>query len=287
MVNNVGKWTPQQFWTSLTDIGTWTLIGWVALKIILMIVLGRILVGIVFKILDQAMKERDVKRIKIDTRRTQTIVKLVKNVVSSTVYFIIILMVLAEIGLDLAPLLAGAGVLGLAIGFGAQTLVKDIITGFFIIFEDQFAVGDTIQAGTYKGTVEMIGLRTTRLKSWTGEVHFIPNGSIVQVTNYSLNNSIAVVDVTVPIDLDVDTSIESIKTTVQREFDKSEDMVKPPEVLGIQSVGTADVVIRVTAECKTNTHLAVSRLLNAEIKRALDDVKANAAASAANKGDVY
>ncbi|MFD2615274.1 mechanosensitive ion channel family protein [Paenibacillus gansuensis] len=282
-MNALGKWKPEDYWNNLTSIETWQLVGWVVLKIVIIIILGRVLVNIAFKILDQAMKEREHTRLKIDTRRTHTIVKLVKNIVSSTVYFIIILLVLSEIGINLAPLLAGAGVLGLAIGFGAQTLVKDIITGFFIIFEDQFAVGDTIQTGTYKGTVEVIGLRTTRLKSWTGEVHFIPNGSIVQVTNYSLNNSIAVVDITIPNDIHVDSAIEAIKETVAKEFEKSEDMVRQPEVLGIQSVGTAEVVVRITAECRTNTHMAVSRLLNAEIKRAMDEVKAGADL----KGDVY
>ena len=107
------------------------------------------------------------------------------------------MLILGQVGLNLGPLLAGAGVLGLAIGFGAQSLVKDVITGFFIIFEDQFGVGDVIQIDQFKGTVEEIGIRVTRIKSWTGEVHIIPNGNIKQVTNFSTYNSIAVVDVSI------------------------------------------------------------------------------------------
>ena len=95
-----------------------------------------------------------------------------------------ILIILSEFNFELGPLLAGAGVLGLAIGFGAQSLVKDVITGFFIIFEDQFA-GDVIKSGEYRGTVEMIGLRTSRVKGLNGETYIIPNGMITSVTNYS------------------------------------------------------------------------------------------------------
>lgn len=104
----------------------------------------------------------------MNPRRLITVGELLKNVTSITSNFIMVMLVLGEIGYDLAPLLAGAGVLGLAIGFGAQSLVKDVITGFFIILEDQFAVGDVIQTGSLKGTVEIIGLRSTRLVSWTG-----------------------------------------------------------------------------------------------------------------------
>ncbi|GJM68402.1 hypothetical protein HMSSN036_06180 [Paenibacillus macerans] len=103
----------------------------------------------------------------MNPRRLVTVGELMKNITSITANFILLMLVLGEIGFELGPLLAGAGVLGLAIGFGAQALVKDVISGFFIILEDQFAVGDVIQTGSYKGTVEMIGLRSTRLVSWT------------------------------------------------------------------------------------------------------------------------
>ena len=100
--------------------------------------------------------------------------------------------------------------LGLAIGFGAQSLVKDIISGFFIILEDHFAVGDVIQTGSYKGTVEVIGLRSTRILSWTGEVHIIPNGSITQVTNFSIHNTLAVVDISIAYEEDLERRLRSL-----------------------------------------------------------------------------
>ena len=106
-------------------------------------------------------------------------------------------MILSTLTINVSAVLAGAGIVGLAVGFGAQSLVKDIITGFFIIFEDQFSVGDYIRVGQFEGTVEEIGLRTTKIKSWTGELHIIPNGNILEVTNFSLNNSVAVIDISV------------------------------------------------------------------------------------------
>ncbi|MDV2887601.1 mechanosensitive ion channel, partial [Alkalihalophilus pseudofirmus] len=113
------------------------------------------------------------------------------------VYFIALMMVLSVFGIDAKALIAGAGVVGLAVGFGALSLVKDVISGFFIIFEDQFSVGDHIRVGEFEGNVETIGLRTTKLKSWTGELHILPNGNITEVTNFSVNNSIAVIDIAI------------------------------------------------------------------------------------------
>jgi small conductance mechanosensitive channel len=158
----------------------------------------------------------------------------------------------------------------LAVGFGAQSLVKDVITGFFIIFEDQFAVGDIVQVGSFKGTVEEIGLRVTKIRSWTGEVHIIPNGSITQVTNFSIHNSLAVVDVSISYEEDIDKAMKVLKETIKSHYETNENMVAEPEVLGIQQLGASEVVMRITAECKPNTHVAVARELNAEIKKAFD-----------------
>lgn len=159
------------------------------LLIILIIVLAKVSVKIVHKSIDNVILSRMKARHPNQERRFNTVGKLLKNTVSYILYFIMVLLILAELGLSLGPLLAGAGIAGVAIGFGAQSLVKDVITGFFIVIEDQFAVGDTIQTGAYKGVVEVIGLRTTRLVSDNGEVHIIPNSAINQVTNYSINKA--------------------------------------------------------------------------------------------------
>lgn len=246
------------------------------IQIALILVIGKITVKIAKKMLHHFMIERENNPLKLDTRRTRTVGKLLENFVNYAVNFIMILMILNQFGVNLGPVLAGAGVVGLAIGFGAQSLVKDVITGFFIIFEDQFAVGDVIQTGSYKGTVQEIGLRVTRLKSWTGEVHIIPNGTISQVTNFSINNSLAVIDVAIDYEADLDKAKQVLDETIKAYYENSLNMVKPPEVLGVQSLGTTEVTLRITAECKPNTQASVSRQLYAEIKKAFETKGVNA-----------
>lgn len=252
----------------LTDEKLWQFIGRAALRVVLVLIIGRVVVWIIHKTIDRVVLERESKRLPNHARRMTTVGKLMKNVVSHVVYFISSMLILSEFGINLGPLLAGAGVLGLAIGFGAQSLVKDIITGFFIVLEDQFAVGDVIQTGQFKGTVEMIGLRTTRIQSWTGEMHIIPNGMINEVTNFSINNTLSVVDFSVAFEEDVDHALEVIRDTMLNM--KDDNLVNQPEVLGIQAIAATGVTIRIIAECRPNTHPMVSRKLNMEIKKALD-----------------
>jgi small-conductance mechanosensitive channel len=246
---------------------------WIIVKIILIYIVARICIKIADKTIAHMIAARDKSPLKFDRRRTNTIGSLIHNLIAYTVNLICIMLILGQVGLNLGPLLAGAGVLGLAIGFGAQSLVKDVITGFFIIFEDQFGVGDVIQIDSFKGTVEEIGIRVTRLKSWTGEVHIIPNGNIKQVTNFSTYNSLAVVDVTIPHHMDIDDATQILKETVKHVQDLTEDIVKVPEVLGVQVVGTTDLKIRIIAECKPTRQFNVTRLLNIEIKKRLDSVQ--------------
>lgn len=243
---------------------------WTMVRIILIYVVARTIIKIADKTMAHMVNARDRSPLKFDKRRSNTIGKLVHNLISYTVNFISIMLILGQVGVDLGPLLAGAGVLGLAIGFGAQSLVKDVITGFFIIFEDQFGVGDVIQIDQFKGTVEEIGIRVTRIRSWTGEVHIIPNGNIKQVTNYSTYNSIAVIDVSVAYESDVEKAIEVLKETVSKIHQENAKIVKAPEVLGVQMIGNSEIKLRVIAECLPNMQAEIARIMNAEIKKQLD-----------------
>ncbi|MCR8636763.1 MULTISPECIES: mechanosensitive ion channel family protein [Paenibacillus] len=273
-------WDPFIAYISNPEVWTGLLIG--ALKVIFIYFAGRLVMKLANKALEHMLVARDRNPLKLDTRRTNTIGRLLGNITAYVVNFIVILMILNQFGIRLEPILAGAGVVGLAIGFGAQSLVKDVITGFFIIFEDQFAVGDIVQIGTYKGTVEEIGLRVTKLKSWTGEVHFIPNGTINQVTNFSLNNSIAVVDISIAYASDIDKALEVLRTTVLKNYESNVNMVKEPQVLGVQTLSTSEITLRTTVECKPNTQALVSRELYAEIKKALDALSIESKESQAN-----
>jgi len=252
----------------IQDTQMWMAAATVLGRILLILLISRVALWIVNRAIDHVMAERGSSRIKLRTRRVQTVGKLLKNTASYTVNFISLLLILGEFNINLGPLLAGAGVLGLAIGFGAQSLVKDIISGFFIILEDQFAVGDVIQTGSSKGTVEMIGLRTTRIRNWTGEVHIIPNGLINEVTNFSINNSIAVVDIPIAPDETLERAMADIRDRIGKLEDPN--LVGAPELLGIQAVAATGTTVRITAEVKPNTQAVVTRKILAEVKRSED-----------------
>jgi moderate conductance mechanosensitive channel len=260
------------FWDKLiehvSDPAMWTSVLFLLVRIVVIFVVGRLIVRLANKAMAHMMVERERVHLKFDPRRTKTIGRLIGNVIAYTVNFLTILLILMQVGFNLTPLLAGAGVLGLAIGFGAQSLVKDVITGFFIIFEDQFAVGDVIQTRNFKGIVEEIGLRVTRIKSATGEVYIIPNGSIQEVTNYSVYNSIAMIDIAVNYSVDPAPALEVLKATLKELYEGSTDMVKPPEVLGVEMIGLSEVVLRIQVECKANTQGAVSRAVKEEAVKA-------------------
>ncbi|MUT68395.1 mechanosensitive ion channel [Paenibacillus sp. NEAU-GSW1] len=259
----------QKVMSWLSDEQFWSGFGQSVFRIAAIIIIGPIIIWIANKLIDRVILNQAAKRLPNQSRRVTTVGKLIKNVFSYIGYFITFMIILSEFGIELAPLLAGAGVIGLAIGFGAQSLVKDIIAGFFIILEDQFAVGDVIQTGQFKGTVEVIGLRTTRILNWTGEVHIIPNGMINEVTNFSINNSVAVVDVAISYEEDVDRATTVIREAMNQLEDPN--LVKQPEILGVQQIGATDVKLRITAECLPSANIGVARSMNLAIKKALDE----------------
>ncbi|MEY8739125.1 mechanosensitive ion channel family protein [Bacillales bacterium AN1005] len=269
VIENALSWT-DQLWNKIADADMWFNILFSSLRILLIFIATRIVIKIVSRIIDRSMKQKQEGRLRVNPRRFVTVGELLKNATSITCNFIMVLLVLSEINVKVGPLLASAGVLGLAIGFGAQGLVKDVITGFFIILEDQFAVGDVIQTGTYKGTVEVIGLRTTKLVSWQGEVHIIPNGTIASVTNFSMSNSLAVVDIPMKADLSLDESVHLVKRAVVGIENRDLNIVKVPDVLGIQSMSTSEYVIRVVAECMPNSRSSVERQIQSDVKKSLE-----------------
>ncbi|MBA2874343.1 mechanosensitive ion channel family protein [Thermaerobacillus caldiproteolyticus] len=254
-----------------TNEELWTNIGIGTVKIITIILLCSIFSKILKVAVHNIFKVRQKAPIRISERREATLLRLLDNVITYVLYFIALIMVLDTFGVEVKAILAGAGIVGLAVGFGAQSLVKDVITGFFIIFEDQFSVGDYVRIGNFEGYVEAIGLRVTKIKSWTGEVHILPNGSINQVTNFSLNNSVAVVDVSIAYEEDIEKAEQVIRELLSELPEKYEDMVAPPELLGIQNFANSEIVMRVTCETRPMRHWFVARALRKEIKLRLDE----------------
>lgn len=257
-------------WNWFTDADMWANVLFAGLRILVIFLVTRVIIKVVSNVIDRSMVRETRGKMLGDNRRFSTVGGLLKNVVTFISNFVMIMLILSEFHFNLGPLLAGAGVVGLAIGFGAQSLVKDVITGFFIIFEDQFAVGDVIQTGTYKGTVEMIGLRTTRLLSNTGEVHIIPNGTIINVTNYSLANALAVVDVPVKIERGLESTLSLIGEALMGIEERNPNVIAYPNILGIQSMSTSEYVIRVAANCLPNARDNAERQIQSDIKQALE-----------------
>lgn len=197
-----------------------------ALLIVIIIVVAIIGVKILNKIIDYIMTTRDNAnkkfKIKFNEKRSETLLKLVKSAVRYTIYFIAFFQILATVGVNTTSIVASAGIASVAIGFGAQNLVKDIISGFFIILEGQFDVGDNVKiynqaAFIAEGSVLSLGLRSTKIRSKGGEIYFIPNGTINQVINYSLTYNLAICE----FPINIETTIEDLENEVQSILDSA------------------------------------------------------------------
>lgn len=259
-----------ELWGFLSGLDLWLTIGLAVLKIIAITIIALIVVRVGNKLVTRVFESRLNGPFRITERREVTLTKLIKNTLKYTVYFIATIMILDEaLGMEIGALLAGAGVAGIAIGFGAQNLVRDIISGFFIIFEDQFSVGDYIFTAGVEGTVEEIGLRTTKIQSWTGEQHVLPNGNVTQVTNYSIYNGLAVVDINIPYESDITAAekiIEDVSKTLPNTY---EEIVNVPEIIGVQTLEASHYVIRVIAETLPVYQWAGARIIRKEVQDVL------------------
>ncbi|WP_374927728.1 mechanosensitive ion channel family protein [Kytococcus sedentarius] len=211
-----------------------------------------------------------------DLRRRQrvlTLTSLLRSASSVVIWTVAALMVCDQLGLPLAPLLASAGIGGLAIGFGAQSLVKDVISGVMLMIEDQFGVGDWVDLGEASGEVEEVTLRVTRLRSADGVVWYIRNGEILRVGNTSQGTPVATIDVQVAARADSRTVSEVLTTAVQEYAASPEgdrQLLGVPTVAGIQEVRGGAMTVRIFADCAAGEQYAAARGLRAAAKRALD-----------------
>ncbi|HWC10876.1 MAG TPA: mechanosensitive ion channel family protein [Acidimicrobiales bacterium] len=207
-------------------------------------------------------------------QRAETIGALLRSTGAFAVWTVAVFMVLGELGLNLGPLIAGAGIVGIALGFGAQNLVRDFISGIFMLVEDQYGVGDVIDAGPASGTVEAVSLRTTRLRDIYGVVWHIPNGKIDRIGNKSQKWSRALLDVGVPYDTDIDAAGEVIKRALDEAW-RSEEwrnvILEEPELWGAEDLGPDGITIRMVVKTLPSEQFKVARYLRARIKAALDE----------------
>jgi small-conductance mechanosensitive channel len=205
------------------------------------------------------------------TQRIEALASVLRSVVSFVVWLVAGLLILGELGFDLAPLLAGAGILGVAIGFGSQSLVKDFLSGFFILVEDQFGVGDIVDLEPgIAGTVEAVSLRTTRLRSVDGTVWHVPNGEIRRVGNMSQHWSRALLDVDVAYDTDLAHARTVIKRVADKLWNEGTDILEEPDLWGVESLGQHAVTLRLVVKTRPSRQWVVSRELRERIKHAFD-----------------
>jgi small conductance mechanosensitive channel len=196
-----------------------------------------------------------------------------RSVASIVVFGIAFVTVLEKLGIPIGPLLASAGVAGVALGFGAQSLVRDFLSGIFMILEDQYGVGDLIDTGAAVGTVEEVTLRVTRLRDGSGVVWYVRNGEILRVGNHSQGWSTAVVDVSVAYNEDiprVQEIIRAVAETMAADEEWDDKIVEDPLVAGVESVTGNAVTIRVIIKTRPNEHFGVQRELRERIKEAFD-----------------
>jgi small-conductance mechanosensitive channel len=204
--------------------------------------------------------------------RAKTITAVLRSVATGVIGIFAIIYVLAALGLDLGPLLAGAGVAGVALGFGAQSMVKDFLSGTFMIIEDQYGVGDVVDLGEASGTVEEVSLRVTRLRDQNGTVWHVPNGEVRRVGNKSQQWARAVLDIAVSPSADLERAAELIGQAAQAVWALDEakaDVLDAPEVLGIEYLGPDAATIRVQGKTRPGAQWRVSRLLRVRIAEAL------------------
>lgn len=240
------------------------------------IILAFIIIKILHKLIEKFFTTKyGTKRVGKSNKRAKTMVNLLQNVVSYVVWFIVSTTILSNLGIRVESIIAGAGVVGLAIGFGAQALVKDVITGFFIIFENQFDVGDYVKINTTgttvaEGTVQSIGMRSTRILSFEGDLTILPNGTMNEIVNFSIHNGMAIVEIPVSIKENLDKVEQKLEVFLPTIKEKYAIFVNEPEILGVETVTAGEATIKIAGETEPNAHGTGARILRREIKSFFD-----------------
>jgi small-conductance mechanosensitive channel len=237
---------------------------------IILIIVAAILIAKVGRLLIRKFFEKQKNfKFKMSDKKLDTMSTLIASVFKYVVYIWAVLMILSDI-LNLKSVLAAAGVGGVAIGLGAQSLIKDTISGFFILLEDQFAVGDLITIDTMTGTVEHMELRVTRLKSYNGDTYIIPNGEIKRVTNHTRDNKMVIVDIPVAYSASLERVYEIAHNVCEEVKDEFAVFTEPPSILGITELGKQSINLRITARTFPNEQWEVERRIRLKIKEAFE-----------------
>ncbi len=205
--------------------------------------------------------------------RAQTLGTVLRSITSIVVWTVAMFAVFGVLNVNLGPLIAGAGIAGIAIGFGAQSFVKDVVTGIFMLAEDQYGVGDIVDLGEAKGTVERVSIRVTRLRDVYGVVWYVPNGEIRRVANKSQEWARALLDVTVSYEVDIAEASRVILETAEAVVAEPawrDDVIEAPDVWGVEDFGPAGISIRLVVKTRPAVQVGLMRELRGRLKEALD-----------------
>lgn len=234
---------------------------------ILIIIFSIIIYNIITKIIKRTFKLKSTKGGK---KKQETLISVINNIIKYFIIIIALLMILDVFGIDTKTLVASLGVVGLVAGLAVQDLLKDIISGMSIIFENQFYVGDTIEINGFKGEVTHLGLKTTQIKSYTGEVKIISNRNITEVTNFNLANSLAIVNFQISYEDDT-TSAEKVLTKLCERLTKELDNIKGDvTLLGVTKLDSSGVEYRITVETVPLKQYEIERIILKEVKIELE-----------------
>ena len=242
------------------------------ITIIIILVVAKIALSIIYKLIEKSLTPlKKSKNYKKRISRANTLIPLLQSISKYVIYFIAGVMVLKELRVDTTAIIASAGVIGLAVGFGAQSLVKDVLSGAFLLFEGVLSVGDSVNVGEHSGTVEVIGLRNVHIRKYSGELRVIPYGEVASFGNFNKGYMRAIVKVGVAYEQDVEKGMKALEEIADKWAEENKDIVlEAPIVQGVLSLGSSEVTLRVSIKVKPMTHWGAERELKRRIKSVFD-----------------
>jgi len=242
------------------------------ITIIIILVVAKIALSVINKLIEKSLTPlKKSKNYKKMISRANTLIPLMQSICRYAIYFIAGVMVLRELGIDTTAVIASAGVVGLAVGFGAQSLVKDIISGALMLFEGTISVGDVVMVGEHSGTVEALNLRNIRLRKFSGELWVIPNGEVTNFGNFNKGFMKAIAEVEVAYEQDAERGMKVLEEIANKWAQENKDIVlEPPIVQGILSLGSSGITLRIVIKVKPMTHWGAERELKRRIKNTFD-----------------
>lgn len=229
-----------------------------------------ILVALLLVFIARVITKKFIKKNQGKRKHAVTMAKLILSVLKYTVYILMVIILLGVWGIDVTPLLAGAGIVALGISLGAQKIIGDLVSGLFIVFENSYDVDDVVEINGFKGTVQEISLRTTRIINWKNEVRIISNGNITDITNYSKNPSVGSVDIGIAYRENIDEVFALLEEKLPALKEQFPQIIEGPNVIGVSNLGASSVDIKINVITSTEQHYSVERGIKKFVKDLFD-----------------